>query len=631
MNDNDTIATPPRPIPLARLIRSPQNARRTESRAACEELKASILAHGLMQNLVVTDAGDGYYLVVAGARRLAALNELQAEGKLPEDYGVPCRVVGAGEAPELSLAENTIRLAMHPADEYETFAGLIDSGSNAEQVAARFGVTARHVEQRMRLGRVAPELLAAYRAEELPLDALIAFAVTDDRGKQLDVYASLQGWQRRNAHHIRARLTESMADADGKLARFVGLDAYRAAGGTFRVDLFGDGGYLENPELLQALAAEKLRLAGEELKAKGWGWVETSEERDWHFVSEHRRIEPEAADVPPELLAEKARIEQELDAIALAAEEEGDEDALSERQDAAEVRLIEIEETIESFATYDPEAMKSAGCYVAIDADGTLSVEEGLVRRSSDAAYAHSDAPIQRKQKDMPESLRRDLEAWRLQAAQLEIARHPATAFDLLVFHTACRVLDQEPMADGPDVLFRQGRPRPSVEADTMAAEQMEQHRASLPLDWLEEETEAVRFEAFRRLPDDDKHRLLAYCTALTLRPKLSPAAGEGATAYDVALALTGGDMAGYWRPTRTNYLGRVTRDRLLAIGRETLGETWAQAHARDKKGELADRLDRAFAAPDRSERIKRWLPEGMAFALPATPQPSEADIDQAA
>jgi ParB family chromosome partitioning protein len=234
----------------------------------------------------------------------------------------------------------------------------------------------------------------------------------------------------------------------------------------------------------------------------------------------------------------------------------------------------------------------------------------------------------------MPEALRRDLEAYRLQAAQFEIARHPAIAFDLLVFTVACGVFSHDRPYDGVDVHFRESHTRPSVERDTPAAALLEGHRASfLPLDWLEEGTEAARFEAFRSLPDDDKHHLLAYCTALTLKPRLAPAAGERLTAYDLALARTGGDLAGYWRPTKANYLSRVTRDQLLALGRETLGDPWAQSRAREKKGELADQLDRAFAdpaqpgrSPAQAEKLKRGLPEGMAFGLPESSEPAEAD-----
>ena len=65
---------------------------------------------------------------------------MQAEGKLPDDYAVPCQVVADEHALEISLAENTVRLAMHPADEFEAFARLAEAGQTAEQIAERFGV-----------------------------------------------------------------------------------------------------------------------------------------------------------------------------------------------------------------------------------------------------------------------------------------------------------------------------------------------------------------------------------------------------------------------------------------------------------------------------------------------------------
>ncbi|MGC2400844.1 MAG: ParB N-terminal domain-containing protein [Acidobacteriaceae bacterium] len=56
---------------------SPHNVRKSRSKTSFEELKASIRSHGLMRNLVVTKSDDGTYLVIAGARRLAALTDLR--------------------------------------------------------------------------------------------------------------------------------------------------------------------------------------------------------------------------------------------------------------------------------------------------------------------------------------------------------------------------------------------------------------------------------------------------------------------------------------------------------------------------------------------------------------------------
>src|SRR5262249_3955737 len=147
-------------IAASKLEKSPLNARRTASKDGMDELKASILAHGLMQNLVVTPSGGGAFGVVAGGRRLEAIRDLMAGGKLPEDYAVPCQIVGEADALEMSLAENTVRLAMHPADQFEAFAALIDQGETAAEVAHRFGVDEALVVKRMKLARVAPQLLA---------------------------------------------------------------------------------------------------------------------------------------------------------------------------------------------------------------------------------------------------------------------------------------------------------------------------------------------------------------------------------------------------------------------------------------------------------------------------------------
>ena len=104
--------TPSQPqlIAVAKLSKSQLNARRTNKPDGIAELKASILSHGLMQNLVVTDSQDGNYRVIAGGRRLQAIHELQADGKLPPDFAVPCQIITEEYALEMSLAENTVRL-----------------------------------------------------------------------------------------------------------------------------------------------------------------------------------------------------------------------------------------------------------------------------------------------------------------------------------------------------------------------------------------------------------------------------------------------------------------------------------------------------------------------------------------
>jgi ParB family chromosome partitioning protein len=260
-------------IPLNKLVGSPLNVRKTGGQTI-ENLAASIQAHGLLHNLVVTKATKGdKHQVIAGARRLAALNKLAKEKVLPKTFDVPCRVIDAEASTESSLAENTIRQAMHPADQFMAFQQLVADGFGFEEIAARFGVSATTVRQRLKLANVAPRLFELYRTDEINLDQLMALAVTDDRAAQERVWDSAQEWNR-NPNVLRRALTETMVDvARDPRARFVGIEAYINAGGLIERDLFQPEheGYLTDPAKLDRLAAEKLENVAAEVRGEGSG------------------------------------------------------------------------------------------------------------------------------------------------------------------------------------------------------------------------------------------------------------------------------------------------------------------------------------------------------------------------
>ena len=143
------IAPPPEPlireVPLSCLALAPENVRKTPANQFAEaELVASIKAHGLLENLVARaddpdSDGTERFAVVAGGRRLAALKALAEDGTLDANHPVPCKIAANGNAGELSLAENVIRIAMHPADQVVAFSQLARSGITAAAIAARFG------------------------------------------------------------------------------------------------------------------------------------------------------------------------------------------------------------------------------------------------------------------------------------------------------------------------------------------------------------------------------------------------------------------------------------------------------------------------------------------------------------
>jgi ParB family transcriptional regulator, chromosome partitioning protein len=81
-------------IPLNKLTVWDGNVRKTGVTDGIDELAASIAAHGLLQSLVVRKAKRGKYAVVAGQRRLLALQSLAKSKAIAADLDIPCTIAG---------------------------------------------------------------------------------------------------------------------------------------------------------------------------------------------------------------------------------------------------------------------------------------------------------------------------------------------------------------------------------------------------------------------------------------------------------------------------------------------------------------------------------------------------------
>lgn len=611
-------------IPLTQLDKSDLNVRTSFDKVAMHELQASILAHGLMQNLVVTKSKGNRYGVIAGGRRLAAMQALQKEGKLPKDHTVACRIADDEKASELSLAENTVREEMHPADEFDAFAAL-SKEHNPADIARRFGVTEKHVHQRMRLARVAPELMKAYRAGDLSLDAMMAFTLSDDHNHQRKVYKATG--KNPQGHYVRRLMTEKSESSKGKLCKFVTLKAYVDAGGKIRADLFGSETFLENPELLHRLAKDKLAAIAEKLKAEGWGWVETALENDYMFISRYGRIHPKPTDAPKKLTDKLKKLQADYDKVDDAcAEADHEDDEMEAKRDELQAQLDELEAELQEYNKFDSQQMKSAGAYVRPDYDGKIEITRGLVSKAEEEKLNRADGKrsAEPQEKGLSQSLLLSLQAFRLQVSQVALASKPDLAYDLLVFKACHSLISEDFGTDGLDIKFFNKTPSMGQVKDTPTEKALAGIKAKLPLKWLDADDESERFDAFRKLPSSQKAALLAYCVALTLEPALAPEADTEISAYDSTLALTGVELSDYWRPTADNYLSKITRDRLIALGSEIFGKTWGPKWATARKGDQVKELASAFADPKRyaankdvEKKLRTWLPEGMAFTLP--------------
>ena len=640
-----------RDIPLSQLELSPGNVRKTPADAsAFTELKASIAAHGLLENLIARSMGPGAdgpgrYGVIAGGRRLAAMQALAADGALEEDHLVPCRMIGGiVAAEEVSLAENTVRAAMHPADQVEAFRRLADAGSTATAIAARFGVSERTVEKRLRLGNAAPVLLEAYRAGEIDLETLMAFAVTTDHARQSAVWAAVsqQGY-RPGAWQIKRLLTEDRVPATSNIARFVGLEAYEAAGGQIDRDLFAEederGIWFDDPDLLNKLAMDSLQAATRELETR-WKWAEARLEVDWSATAAFGRVRPQPAEPKDEEKAEIERLRTRNDELANMDDEDWTEE-LVEEAESNETRLDEIEAMIEARAVYRREDIAIAGCIATVGNDGELKLIQGLVRPedmpASEAGNAgtagHDDtgdeentisgidaptfvAPLAspgdaeaeaRKEAGVGIGLADDLRTIRTAIVKSQLACDFDAAFDLLLFQLARSVFTSGYHDDALDIRATETPDRPAMRVNddafgaiNVGEKHLEIDRAAQKLDWTGlSDTEA--FAELRALPERDKKTLFASCVARTLKgqlafePKARPEVEATVARLDIDFAAAvRGNRDQVW--TADLLWSRLRKDRILAIARETLGEAWAQAEARKKKTEIAKAMQDAFA-----------------------------------
>ena len=310
---NDTM-TNTETIPLNKLTAWPGNVRKTGADTGLAELSASIAAHGLLQSLVVRKDKKGKYAVVAGRRRLLALASLAEAGTIAADAPIPCHVIaGDANATEISLAENAVREQMHPADEFDAFLALIESGMHPADIAARFGVTETVVQQRLKLARVSPVIIDAYRKDEIALAHVMAFAVTDDHAAQERVWNELSEWQLEDPDNIRDALTADEVTAKDRRVKFVTLKAYEKAGGAVRRDLFAqdeDGVFIQDIVLLESLVAKKLEKTAAAVRKEGWKWVEIRPSFDYSEWSKCERRYPQAPPLAADLQAELDALDQ---------------------------------------------------------------------------------------------------------------------------------------------------------------------------------------------------------------------------------------------------------------------------------------------------------------------------------
>jgi ParB family chromosome partitioning protein len=483
--------------------------------------------------------------------------------------------------------------------------------------------------------------------------------VTSDHAHQEQVWEHLSRGCNTEPYYIRRQLTEGAVRATDKRAMFVGVEPYEAAGGIVTRDLFeqDDGGWLQDPALLDRLVIEKLKAEAEKLRTEGWKWISVAPDFPYGHTAGLRRLDGHVVDLTDEEIASRDALEAELDRLE---QQYAEADEVPEEVDR---RLGEIETALETLndrpVVYDPTEIAFAGAFVSIDREGALRIERGYVRPEDEPRTE----PAQAKDRDgaapggepsgtsqrgvitvgspntpepdteaeeddglkpLSERLVTELTAHRTLALRDVLANDPDTAF-AAVLHALCLSAFYRYSSgscleiSAKSASFTTQAPGLADSTSANAIEARHQQWASqLP------KGEDGLWDGLVAFDGDSQAALFAHCASLNVNavhepwnrnPRRLAHADALARAVKLDMAAAG------WSPTVDNYLGRVPKARILEAVREAKGEASAQLIDHLKKPDMAREAERLLAGTG-------WVPEPL-----RTPdaQPVEVDSESGA
>jgi ParB family chromosome partitioning protein len=650
--------SPSRDIPFNKLVLSQSNVRRIKAGVSVEELAEDIARRGLLQGLSVRPVTDqagvetGMFEIPAGGRRYRALELLVKQKRLAKTAPVPCVVREGGIAEEDSLAENVQRAPLHPLDQFRAFRALREKGQSEEEIAAAFFVSVNVVKQRLKLASVAPMLLDVYAEDGMTLDQLMAFTVSGDHERQVQVFERLKVSYDKQPYTIRRMLTEGAVRASDKRAQFIGLEAYEAAGGVVLRDLFqgDDGGWLQDVGLVDQMVAEKLKVEADKIAAEGWKWIEVAPDFAYGHVFGLRQLRGETIQLTAEEQATRDALQAQFNRLS------EDHEGADELPDAVDERMAELETALDGFETrplaFDPAEIARAGAFLSIGPDGGLRVERGFIRpederpvepepdaledhegdRAMAASHDAGDGLVAPERAADPEEdeglspisdrLMTELTAHRTLGLREALGQRPDVAF-LVALHVltlrtfyhygsdSCAELDLKSVSFGAQA--------PGLN-NSMSAEAIRLRHES----WAKAlpKESADLWDALQEWDGDSQAGLFAHMISQSLnavheawnrRPRALAHADRLAQAVHLDMAAAG------WKPTVENYLGRVTKARILQAVAEAKGQRAADRIEHMKKGDMAAEAETLLTGTG-------WLPEPLRTPGQAISDPQATD-----
>ena len=602
-------------FPLANLSLSPMNPRQSVPDAEVQELAQSIWTAGLIQSIAGIADGKGGAEIVAGGRRLRALQYLAAQhddlATTHPELANPLVMLAPDQATAQTWGnlENVARRDLHPADEIRAFGKMAETGAQPAAIARAFAVTEKHVYRRLALAKLPTPIIDALAANEINMSHAAAFTICEDEALALDVLDRCRGeaW---SDHKLKTALRPENVKASDRRVVFVGLDAYTKAGGAIVSDLFAEDTYLNDIALLDRLFAEKLEQIAEEAEAEGWKWVEAMPNvtnYGWWDIEQSKgiKLRQEAGT----LTEEQAERHDELADLAEA-------EALDD-QGAAE--LAALAQIIEGDFT---EAQKSvSGKIIYISSNGTLSFYDGVVRADDRAAaqeagvIAGNMAPTDKPKSPISNALADDLRRAATGARQHAALRNPELLLSLLAYQLTGKLRYSSAFG----LMEQEVANMPTTEAEGYALDA----RLTTPYEgmktWCGEDF-ANGFEEFRARGQEQVMADLYRHLASLLK------GGDKSLAELIDIEV-GTNPREVWTPTAANLWNRVPGSYRQQIWRDMLDlaedHPTATTFVKLKKAEQSERLQQLFGdeafrgamgvTDAQAQKIANWLPEGMA------------------
>jgi len=166
-------------IPLDQIRANPYQPRKTIDDEALQGLAASIVEHGVLQPVLVSETLNGYELI-AGERRLRAAR-IAGLTRIPAIV----RQLAGRDQLEVALVENIQRADLNPLEEAEAYRQLTDTfGMSQDDVARRVGRARSTITNTLRLLDLAPAVQAAVRDGSISEGHARAIASLDRAAQQ---------------------------------------------------------------------------------------------------------------------------------------------------------------------------------------------------------------------------------------------------------------------------------------------------------------------------------------------------------------------------------------------------------------------------------------------------------------